>query len=84
LLGRELGLSLEAIRRSLDDPKFDRRQALLLQRAELQARSAQAAAMLRAVDAALALLDSADSAPTGEIEMKQAAIRENARVRGSP
>src|SRR5262249_54573844 len=32
LIGRELGLSLEAIRRSLDDPKFDRRKALLEQR----------------------------------------------------
>ncbi|HVY29094.1 MAG TPA: MerR family transcriptional regulator [Polyangiaceae bacterium] len=73
LLGRELGLSLEAIRRSLDDPKFDRRQALLLQRAELEARSAQTAAMLRAVDAALALLDDAGalSSTTGEIDMKQ-------------
>lgn len=75
LLGRELGLSLEAIRRSLDDPKFDRRQALLLQRAELEARSAQTAAMLRAVDAALALLDEAGSGSgsvtTGEIDMKQ-------------
>lgn len=73
LLGRELGLSLEAIRRSLDDPSFDRRQALLLQRAELQARSAQAAAMLRAVDAALAVLDGAGkrSAVKGEIDMKQ-------------
>ena len=39
LIGRELGLSLEAIRRSLDDPRFDRRQALLAQRAELEART---------------------------------------------
>jgi len=71
LLGRELGLSLEAIRRSLDDPKFDRRQALLLQRAELETRAAQTSAMLRAVDAALALLDDATSTTTGEIDMKQ-------------
>ena len=27
LIGRELGLSLEEIRRSLDDPSFDRRRA---------------------------------------------------------
>jgi DNA-binding transcriptional MerR regulator len=28
LLGREQGLALEEIRRSLDDPRFDRKQAL--------------------------------------------------------
>jgi DNA-binding transcriptional MerR regulator len=32
LIGRELGLSLEGIRRSLDDPGFDRMAALLDQR----------------------------------------------------
>jgi DNA-binding transcriptional MerR regulator len=32
LIGRELGLSLEEIRQSLDDPRFDRRVALLDQR----------------------------------------------------
>ena len=42
LIGRELGLSLEAIRRSLDDPRFDRRQALLAQRTELEARTTRA------------------------------------------
>lgn len=52
LIGRELGLSLEAIRRSLDDPRFDRRQALLAQRAELAMRAARAAEMIRAIDAA--------------------------------
>jgi DNA-binding transcriptional MerR regulator len=56
LIGRELGLSLEEIKRSLDDPAFDRRAALELQRAELAARVARTAAMLRAVDAALAAL----------------------------
>lgn len=58
LIGRELGLSLEDIRRSLDDPSFDRRQALLAQKRELQERAAQAAAMIAAVDAALALVNS--------------------------
>lgn len=53
LIGRELGLSLEAIRRSLDDPHFDRRQALLAQRAELATRAERAGQMLRAIDAAL-------------------------------
>ena len=60
LIGRELGLSLEAICRSLDDPKFDRRAALLAQRAELAVRAERAEGMIRAIDAALAALDEAD------------------------
>jgi len=39
LTGRELGLSLEEIRRSLDDPGFDRRTALLGQKERLRARA---------------------------------------------
>jgi DNA-binding transcriptional MerR regulator len=58
LIGRELGLPLEAIRRSLDDPAFDRRKALLAQKQQLQDRARQATAMIAAVDAALALIDS--------------------------
>lgn len=57
VIGRELGLALEAIGRSLDDPAFDRRQALLAQRQELERRAAEAAAMIRAVDRALAALE---------------------------
>jgi len=53
LIGRELGLSLEDIRRSLDDPAFDRRKALLAQRAALAARADRAADMIRSIDAAL-------------------------------
>ncbi len=60
LIGRELGLSLEAIRRSLDDPGFDRRAALVAQRAELAARAERAEDMVRAIDAALAALDEAE------------------------
>jgi DNA-binding transcriptional MerR regulator len=60
LIGRELGLSLEAIRRSLDDPGFDRRAALVAQRAELAARATRAEGMIRAIDAALAALEVAD------------------------
>ena len=60
LIGRELGLSLEAIRRSLDDPGFDRRAALVAQRAELAVRAERAESMVRAIDAALAALDEAD------------------------
>jgi MerR family transcriptional regulator, thiopeptide resistance regulator len=57
LLGRELGLPLEEIRRSLDDPGFDPRRSLTAQRHALVARADRTQAMLRAVDAALALLD---------------------------
>jgi DNA-binding transcriptional MerR regulator len=57
LIGRELGMSLETIRRSLDDPAFDRREALLSQRAELAARSERTAAMIRAIDAALTVIE---------------------------
>jgi DNA-binding transcriptional MerR regulator len=59
LIRRELGMPLEEIRRSLDDPKFDPRQALLAQREQLRARAQQTAGMLRAVEHALQLLDSA-------------------------
>jgi DNA-binding transcriptional MerR regulator len=57
LIGRELGLSLEDIRRSLDEASFDRKRALLEQRKRLQERAAQTEAMLRAIDAALTLID---------------------------
>jgi DNA-binding transcriptional MerR regulator len=57
LIGRELGLALEEIRRSLDDPEFDRKRALLAQRTQLRERARKTRAMLRAVDAALAALD---------------------------
>jgi len=60
MVNRELGLPLEEIRRLLDDPGFDRRQALVAQRAELTKRARQTDAMLRAVDAALARLDAPD------------------------
>ena len=76
LIGRELGLPLEEIRRSLDDPRFDRKAALLDQRQRLCERAQQAAAMIRAIDAALACIDDAQRSPaldrsatTGEITM---------------
>jgi MerR family transcriptional regulator, thiopeptide resistance regulator len=56
-IGRALGLSLEDIRRSLDDPSFDRRRALVEQRALLRQRAEQTAGMLRAVERAIALID---------------------------
>lgn len=49
LIGRELGLSLEAIRRSLDDPKFGRRRALREQRGQLLRRAEHVAEMIRAI-----------------------------------
>jgi DNA-binding transcriptional MerR regulator len=61
LIGRELGLSLERIRQSLDDPAFDRRRALRAQRRQLQERSEQTAAMIAAVDTALAMVDAPDT-----------------------
>lgn len=67
LIKRELGFPLEAIRRSLDDPRFDRKAALLDQRQQLRDRARQAEAMIRAIDSALAALDG--SAATGEITM---------------
>jgi DNA-binding transcriptional MerR regulator len=57
VIGRELGPSPEAIRRALDDPQFDRRQALLAQRAELLRRAVRAGEMVRAIDAALDGID---------------------------
>lgn len=56
LIGRELGLTLEQIRRALDDPAFDLRQALLAQRKQLEERARQTAGMIAAVDAALAMI----------------------------
>lgn len=58
LIGRTLGMPLESIRRMLDDPEHDRRAALLTQREQLARRVERAEAMLRAVDEALAALDS--------------------------
>jgi DNA-binding transcriptional MerR regulator len=68
LIGRELGLPLEAIRRSLDDPQFDRRAALRAQRAELAARAERAADMIRAIDAALTAIEEKDM---GTVDFKK-------------
>jgi DNA-binding transcriptional MerR regulator len=68
LLGRALGLSLEDIRRSLDDPNFDRREALLAQRAALASRAERTAGMIRAIDAALTAIEENDM---GMVDMKR-------------
>jgi MerR family transcriptional regulator, thiopeptide resistance regulator len=71
LIGRELGLSLEAIRRSLGDPGFDRRAALLAQRAELAARAQRAAKMLRSIDAAIAALSESARKEGAMVDLKK-------------
>lgn len=70
LIGRELGLSLEQMRRSLDDPAFDRRSALLEQRAALERRARRAAEMLAAIDAALAALTTPTQPRDEPMDMK--------------
>lgn len=73
LIGRELGLGLEEIRRSLDDPAYDRRQALLEQRSALRRRAEAAGTMIRAIDAALAVLGgaAAEAKEGSEVDMKK-------------
>jgi MerR family transcriptional regulator, thiopeptide resistance regulator len=56
LIGRELGLSLESIRKNLDDPSFDLKSALVAQKKDLDARASRTAEMLRSVEAALEAL----------------------------
>lgn len=67
LIGRELGLSLEVIRRSFDDPNYDRKQTLLHQKQQLLQRAEQTGRMIRAVDAALELIEQ-DSGGTMDIQ----------------
>lgn len=57
LLFRQLGFSLEAIQRLLDEPAYDRRSALRAQRELLRERVRRAEAVIRAVDATLAALE---------------------------
>ena len=66
IIQRELGFSLEEIRRWLDDPDHDRRQALLGQRRALQERAERTDAMLRSVDQALRAMDERDDAEPGQ------------------
>ena len=63
LLGRELGLSLEEIRRTLDDPSFDRERALRDQRQALSDQLARTNRMLRAIDDALAAISKRGTHP---------------------
>ncbi|MSR35822.1 MAG: MerR family transcriptional regulator [Gemmatimonadetes bacterium] len=54
LLFRELGFTLEAIQQMVDDPAFDRKQALEAQRGMMIEQKARTEAILRGVDRALA------------------------------
>jgi len=71
IIGRELGLSLEAIRGSVDDPRFDRRAALRAQRVELAERAERAAEMIRAIDAALTVIEETEMKPESKVDMKK-------------
>ena len=71
VIGRELGLSLEAIRRSLDDPRFDRHAALRAQRVELATRAERAAEMIRAIDAALTVIEETEMNAGSKVDMKK-------------
>jgi DNA-binding transcriptional MerR regulator len=68
LIGRTLGLSLDEIGHSLDDPGFDRRAALVQQRAALEARAHQTAGMIRAIDAALSAIDGQGTRDTMDVK----------------
>ena len=67
LLYRELDLPLDAIGRLTLDPAFDRRAALVAQRAELAGRAKRMTAILAAIDAALDALSKGE--PMNDTEM---------------
>lgn len=67
LLYRELDLSLDAIGLLTLDPAFDRRAALVAQRAELASRAKRMTAILTAIDAALDALSKGE--PMNDTEM---------------
>lgn len=67
LIGRELGMSLEMVRRMLDEPGFDRRVALLEQREQLRERGERIEAMLASVDAALRSMEGVDTVDMKEL-----------------
>lgn len=57
LIGRSLGLALEQIRLSLDDPSFDHEESLRRQKVLLNERLGETHKMISAIEAALASLD---------------------------
>lgn len=72
LIGRSLGLALEDIRRTLDDPHTDRRAVLRAQRSALTARAEATAKMIRSIDAALSMLEkNSGNTETRNMNMKK-------------
>ena len=57
LFYRELGLSLEEIRRTLDDPRFDRKAALLQHRARLEAEGQRLSRLIQTIDQTVETLE---------------------------
>lgn len=66
LIGRSLGLALEDIRRSLDDPKFDAPAALRRQRDLLLTRVTDTHRMIASIDATLKHLNEKDETMTSK------------------
>lgn len=69
LIGRELGLSLEDVGRSLDEPGFDLRAALVAQRIALAKEADRHARMRRAIDRAIARIDGEEGAMEKDQEL---------------
>jgi DNA-binding transcriptional MerR regulator len=69
LIQRELGFTLEEIRRWLDDPAFDRREALRRQRQEMESRAERARGLLKAIDRALSILEGPEKGMTMTVDM---------------
>ncbi len=67
LIGRSLGLALEDIRRSLDDPKFDAADALRRQRALLAERVSETHRMIASIDATLTHLQKDQLMPSKDM-----------------
>jgi DNA-binding transcriptional MerR regulator len=67
LFYRELAFPLEEIRRILADPAFDRRRALLAQRARLAERAARASALVALVDRTIARLERGETMTPDEM-----------------
>ena len=83
LICREFGMPLEKIKRTLGDPRFDRRKALLEHREMLVTRARRTEAMIRSVDAALEAMKGATRVQPKRLfeGLDQAAHAEEARQR---
>jgi len=71
LVGRELGLPLEAIKAMLDDPSQDRLALLTRQRSELQQRLNVTQTMIRSIDRAIEKLNDESRRPMTIDEIKE-------------